>query len=78
MIRDGKFVVAKAIPLNEDGSKSVREGTIISIMNDIIYQDGYLVANDWQSDYKNLILYEEKNGWNYLLPDNPKKAESLI
>ncbi len=57
----------KDIPLG--GDNKIKAGTSIYLTNGVFYMDGGLLDQDFQEDFKTLIMREAKNGWNYLRPD---------
>lgn len=78
MLRDGKFVVAKDIPLDKDGNHSIKVGTEITITHGCFYMNGNLLPQEYQKDFDKLVRLESSKGWNYLLPDNPVVGRSII
>ena len=67
MVQEGKYTLAKDIPLG--GSNKIKAGTSIYLTNGVFYMDGGLLDQDFQEDFKSLLLKEAKDGWNYLKPD---------
>lgn len=77
-MKDGKYLVVKAIPLNKDGSKAIPVGTTLTITRGQVFQDGNWISQEWQHDYQQLITDEITYGWKYLRPDNPIVGKSLV
>ena len=77
-MKNGKFVVAKDIPLDKDRNHVIPKGTDISLTHDCFYMNGNLLSQDYQADFMKLLLKEANNGWNYLLPDMPRVGSSII
>ena len=67
MVQEGKYTIVKDIPLG--GNDKIKAGTSIYLTNGVFYMDGGLLDQDFQEDFKNLIIREARNGWNYLRPD---------
>jgi hypothetical protein len=67
MVQEGKYTLVKDIPLG--GDNKIKAGTSIYLTNGVFYMDGGLLDQDFQEDFKTLIMREAKNGWNYLRPD---------
>lgn len=75
-IKEGRYLVAKAIPIGKTGQ--IDEGRDIDYLHGIIYMDGGIVPPSYQEDFKHLIEYESKHGWNYLKPNNMVVGKSII
>lgn len=78
MLKDSRYVVVKAIPLDPRGEKSIPVGTSITVTNGNVYKDGGFINPDYQQDFRSLITSEMRNGWKYLRPDNPLVGKSII
>ena len=62
-VKDGRYLIAKDIPLDPKGETVIKKG---------------LLSPDYQYDFRELFKSEAKNGWNYVVPANPKMGESMI
>jgi hypothetical protein len=75
---DRDYIVVKDIPLNKEGTKVIPTDTSITCRtvmgHRVYYMNGGQLSNDYQVDFDNLIDYESKNGWNYLVPIKEKVA----
>ena len=78
MVRDGKFVVVKDIPLDKDGNNSIKRGSEITLTHGVFYLNGGMLPPDYQEDFRTLLVREMNSGWKYLQPDNPVVGKSII
>lgn len=77
-VKDGRYLVAKDIPLDQKGEKVIKKGREIYLTHGVFYLDSVLLSSDYQYDFRKLFTNEAKNGWNYVVPANPKVGESII
>lgn len=75
-MKDGRYVVVKAIPLGR--GKEIKVGAELVRTHGGYYLDGYLLDKDFQKDFETLLSSEIKRGWNYLRPNNLITGKSLI
>ena len=66
MKKNTQYKVLKDIQIV--GGNTIKKGTAIQRTSGLYYMEGYLLPNDYQEDFDNLIEYEEVNGWNYIVP----------
>lgn len=66
MKKDQQYVIIKDIPLGKD--KSIPVNTDINRIHGVYYMNGVILTPDYQSDFDNLIEYEEDHGWKYIAP----------
>ena len=77
-VKDGRYLIAKDIPLDPKGETVIKKGREIYLTNGVFYLDSVLLGPDYQYDFRELFKNEVKNGWNYVVPANPKMGESII
>lgn len=77
-VRDGRYLINKDIPLDKTGEKKIRQGAELYLTNGVFYLEGNLLQEDYQYDFRELLKRETENGWNYIVPANPKVGKSII
>ena len=77
-VKDGRYLIAKDIPLDPKGETVIKKGREIYLTNGVFYLDSVLLGPDYQYDFRELFKNEVKNGWNYVVPANPKMGESIV
>ena len=77
-VKDGRYLVAKDIPLDPKGEQVIKKGREIYLTNGVFYLDSILLSPDYQYDFRRLFTKEANEGWNYVVPANPKMGESII
>ena len=77
-VKDGRYLIAKDIPLDPKGETVIKKGREIYLTNGVFYLDSILLGPDYQYDFRELFKNEAKNGWNYVVPANPKMGDSII
>lgn len=77
-VKDGRYLIAKDIPLDKKGEKVIQKGRELYLTNGVFYLDSILLSPDYQYDFRELLKREVKTGWNYVVPANPKTGKSMI
>lgn len=77
-LRDSRYVVVKPIPLDREGEKTIKVGTMISVTHGCVYMNGGFIEPEYQDDFRMLIADELERGFKYLRPDNPVVGKSII
>lgn len=77
-VKDGRYLIAKDIPLDKKGETVINKGRELYLTNGVFYLDSVLLDPAYQYDFRELMKKEVKNGWNYIVPANPKMGESII
>ena len=77
-VKEGRYLVNKDIPLDAKGEKVIQKGKEVFLTNGVFYLEGVLLGPEYQADFKNLLTKETENGWNYIVPANPKVGKSII
>lgn len=77
-VKDGRYLIAKDIPLDPKGEKMIQKGRELYLTNGVFYLDSILLSPDYQYDFRELLKREAANGWNYVVPANPKVGKSMI
>lgn len=77
-VKEGRYLINKDIPLDPKGEKKINRGRELYLTNGVFYLDGTLLPQDYQLDFRELLKRETKNGWDYIVPANPKVGESII
>ncbi len=77
-VKDGRYLIAKDIPLDPKGEKIIQRGRELYLTNGVFYLDSILLGPDYQYDFRELLKREVENGWNYVVPANPKVGKSMI
>ncbi len=77
-VKDGRYLIAKDIPLDPKGEKMIQKGRELYLTNGVFYLDSILLSPDYQYDFRELLKREAVNGWNYVVPANPKVGKSMI
>lgn len=67
MVKEGKYTLAKDIPLG--GDEKIKAGTSIYLTEGVFYMEGGLLDESFQQDFRQLLEKETRNGFNYLRPD---------
>ena len=67
-MREGKYTLTKDIPLG--GDEKIKAGTSIYLTDGVFYMEGGLLDQDFQEDFARLLEREQKNGYDYLMPDD--------
>ena len=76
MKSDAKFMIEKDIPIT--GGKTIKRGSALYRTHGCFYLDGGLLPADYSEDFEQLIEYEEKHGWKYLVPIKTVTGNSII
>ena len=77
-VKDGRYLINKDIPLDRNGEKVIKKGAELYLTNGVFYLEGNLLSEDYQYDFRELLTREVENGWNYVVPANPKVGKSII
>lgn len=77
-VRDGRYLIAKDIPLDPKGQNVIKKGREIYLTNGVFYLDSILLGPDYQMDFRKLFKNEAENGWNYVVPANPKVGDLMV
>ena len=77
-VKEGRYIINKDIPLDAKGEKKIARGRELYLTNGVFYLEGVLLPQEYQQDFRELLKKETKNGWNYVVPANPKVGESII
>ena len=77
-VKDGRYIIAKDIPLDKKGETVINKGRELYLTNGVFYLDSILLGPEYQYDFRALLKEEAETGWNYVVPANPKVGESII
>jgi hypothetical protein len=77
-VKEGRYLINKDIPLDSKGEKKIGRGHELYLTNGVFYLDGTLLPQDYQLDFRELLTNETENGWNYVVPANPKVGKSMV
>ena len=77
-VKDGRYIIAKDIPLDKKGETVINKGRELYLTNGVFYLDSILLGPEYQYDFRALLTKEAETGWNYVVPANPKVGESII
>ena len=77
-VKEGRYIINKDIPLDAKGEKKIGRGKELYLTNGVFYLEGTLLPKEYQMDFRELLKREAANGWNYVVPANPKVGKSMI
>lgn len=77
-MKEGKYLIAKDIPLDRRGEKVIKKGIELFYIHGGFYLGNNLVGQDYQEDFRHLLDLETRTGWNYLVPVKTRVGESII
>ena len=77
-VKEGRYIINKDIPLDAKGEKKIDRGRELYLTNGVFYLEGVLLSQEYQQDFRELLKNETANGWNYVVPANPKVGKSMI
>ena len=77
-VKDGRYLIAKDIPLDPKGENAIKRGTEIYLTGGVFYINGVLLSPDYQKDFQKLFTKEATDGWNYVAPVKTKVGDSVI
>ena len=77
-VKEGRYLINKNIPLDPKGEHVIEKGNELYLTAGVFYLNGTLLPKDYQYDFRELLKNETENGWNYVVPANPKVGKSII